>query len=161
MRGIVTACAALAALSLTGCDINTGAPKTVQADCHCTNLPAAAPPVTSGDTDYEPRPAHRHSHRHGYADSGSAHSYSWRREYSEVSVATYDYRSDSRSYTIGASDAAYSGDSAGGESHGGLVDDHDSATAGEPVHRAQGDRHGRLSPWHGYDADCPDRDRHN
>lgn len=109
MRVILVTAAALAALTLSGCDINT-TPKTAKVECNCT--PPAPPPVATHDDDYGPPPpdhdhyrdryrGHGGSH-HGYARwHGGGHSHYWRREYSEMSVFTYDYHSDSHSYETG------------------------------------------------------------
>ncbi len=172
MRAILTACAALAALSLASCDINTGTPNNAQAGCHCTAPPPApVPPAAGTETAYAPPPPAHHRHHGGvYAYGGhgrySGHgSYYWRREFSEVSVQTYEYHSDSRSY---ASDGAYAGSGTYGEGgatagdsvHGeGWVDGygraHGGATAGSAVHYEHDGR--RRSVWHGYNEDCPDR----
>src|SRR5258707_13857466 len=131
MRAILTACAALAALSLTSCDINTGTPKTAQVDCHCaTPPPVAGTPDMRGSTGYEPPPVRHRRRYHGYAYAGhgsyNGHSHYWRREDSELSVATYDYHSDSHSYVMGDSGGAYAegggGAYVGGAVHGGWVD---------------------------------------
>ncbi len=109
MRVILVTAAALAALTLSGCDINT-TPKTAKVECNCAAPPA--PPAGMRGGDYNPPPAepYREHHRwhggshHGYArwhGGEGGHSYYWRREYSEMSVFTYDYHSDSHSYETG------------------------------------------------------------
>lgn len=156
MRIRLAAAAALAVLTVSGCDINTGAPRTAKADCNCTPAPTAAPAPPQETARYAPPPHHRRHHR-SYAYGGG---YAWRSEYSEVSVETYDYRSDSRAYVTGGIGETGYGESGGGGAHGGWVDGYGRAhgDAGTAVHdRAAGRR--RLDPWHGYDADCPDQAR--
>ncbi|MEJ0024493.1 MAG: hypothetical protein WDN01_00580 [Rhizomicrobium sp.] len=166
MRIFLAAAATLAVFTVAGCDVNTGTPKDAKVGCNCTPPPVATPPApTAGEPDYAPPPTHRHRwHRRRYAYDG-VHGYAWRREYSEISVATYDYRSDSHSYITGghtyAGGGAYDG---GGAVHGGgWVDGYGRAYGGgdDAAHHetAAGDR-ARLHPWHGYDADCPDNDPH-
>ncbi len=191
MRVILAAAAALAAMTVSGCDINTGPPKTAQAACNCTMPPPAG---MRGSEAYPPPAQHdryrgyRRPHGSSYAGWHGGHSHDWRREYAETSVFTYDYHSGSSSYDMGshggggasasayayAGAGAYASGGAGGGVHGGdgyhVVDrgwvdgygrGHDGgATAGEPVHYETHDDHGRLHPWHGYDADCPDDHRH-
>jgi hypothetical protein len=158
MRAILTACAALAALCLTSCDSNTGTPKAAKVECNC-----APPAQTAGVPDLRgneaaPRPHQRHYGHARYTYPGHA----WRREYSEISVETYDYHSDSRSFAM-ADGGAYAGGSGEGyravehgwidgygRSHGG------GATAGASVDY---DGRTRRDTWHGYDAECPDKDR--
>lgn len=177
MRVILAAAAALAAMTVSGCDINTGPPKTAKVECNCA-APAAPPEGMRPGTAYAPPVTHghyrgyRHPHEYGTAH-WSGHSHYWRREYSEVSVATYDYHSDSHSYTMGGGGgssgvsayayAAAGGGYAGGGYHavdGGFVDGYGrghGATVGEPVHfETHPDGHGRGDVWHGYDVDCPD-----
>ncbi|HXC54509.1 MAG TPA: hypothetical protein VNU97_04390 [Rhizomicrobium sp.] len=178
MRIILAAAAALAALTVSGCDIDTGPPKTAKVECNCAQPPqsaAALPPDMRGSTAYPP-PA-RHYRWHGRRYAGGVHGYYWRREYAELSVSTYDYHSDSHSYYQGdrggsaASAYAYAGAAAyaGGASYGGAaVHGGDGftrveggATIGAPTHyETHADDRARLHPWHGYDADCPDQDRH-
>jgi len=161
MRVILAAAAALAALTVSGCDINTG-PKTAPVACNCAT-PAPPPTGMRGSDDTTPpATAHHHRHAHRYATSyGGGHAYYWRREYSEVSVQTYDYHSDSHSYAMGGGDegGGSAGASAYASSGGAWVDGygrgHGGATAGTAV--SGGDEHGRLKPWHGYDVDCPDK----
>jgi hypothetical protein len=193
MRVILAAAAALVAITVSGCDINTGPPKTAKVECNCA-VPAAPPAEMRGSEAYPPpaAPYRYHGHRrpHGtfYAGWHDGHSHYWRREYAETSVFTYDYHSGSSSSSYyaggggssGASAYAYAGAHAGGGAyagggaHGGdgyhVVDHgwvdgygrgHDGgATAGEPVHYETHGDHGRLHPWHGYDADCPDDHAH-
>lgn len=170
MRVILAAAAVLAALTVSSCDINTS-PRQAKVECNC---PPAPPPAGMRPATTPPASSHHHD-RHRYARSGGythwsgGHSYDWRKEYSEVSVVTYDYRSGSHAYEMegGSSGAyayaesgAYTGSGAYAGAQGGWVDGygrgHGGATAGAPVHY---DSHGgaRLKPWHGYDADCPDR----
>jgi hypothetical protein len=188
MRVMWTAAAALVALCVSGCDINT-TPKSAKVECNCTTSPDG---MRGSDADAPPPPPYRHRHDHGgYAryhdhyDHGG-HGHYWRREYSEVSVFTYDYHSDSHGYTMGgganggAAAYAYAGASGGGAyagagasagggavTGGGVwVDGHGrshggSATAGEPAHyEPPADDHARQKPWRGYDADCPDKPAH-
>jgi hypothetical protein len=179
-RILLAAAAALAVFTVAGCDINTGAPKPAQSTCNCGG--AQPPPQASvppAPESYAP-PEHRHhaQSRH-YADRGhdrGAHSYYWRRSYSEVAVQTYDYHSDSSSTVIGDDgdrrdyhhEGHEGGDANAGAEHGeGWVDgygrrhDGGEASIGEPVHdNGRGDG-ARLHPWHGYDADCPDDDSHH
>lgn len=177
MRVLLALTGAAMALALSGCDINTNGQK--QTACNCAATPPAAPvaattpPDMRGSTAYmppeEPWPYHhRHRHAgHGYAYSGH-HGYYWRREYSEISVATYDYHSGSTSRFFGYTGGdAYHG---GGDYHG----EHDGADhgwidgygrshggyAGGAVRRETGSD-GRDRPWHGYDADCPDDPHHH
>jgi hypothetical protein len=192
MRVILAAAAALAAITVSGCDINTGPPKTAKVECNCT-APAAPPAGMRGSEPPPAEPYHHHSYRRphesGYASWHGGHSHYWRREYAETSVFTYDYHSGSSTYYAGSHGGGSSGASAyayaeaggyagagayaGGGAHGGgyrVVDrgwvdgygrGHDGgAPAGAPAHyETHGDR-GRLHPWHGYDADCPDDPRH-
>ncbi|MEI9991598.1 MAG: hypothetical protein WDM86_16330 [Rhizomicrobium sp.] len=156
MRIILAAAAALAVFTVAGCDINTGPAKDTKVGCNCATPPAATPTPT-GEADTPPPPRHRwhrHGDRHVY---GGGHGYAWRREYSEISVATYDYHSDSRSYVMGGGD--YAG---GGAAHGnGWVDGYGRAYGGgADHHETAADDRARLHPWHGYDADCPDNDPH-
>ncbi len=163
MRMVLAAAAALAVFAVAGCDINTGTPKETKVGCNCTAAPAATPPAAVTD-DTPPRP-HHHHRWHGYGrNTGRAHGYAWRRDYSEISVATYDYRSDSHSYvTGGETDSAGGGGGTytGGSVHGGWVDGygrgHGGAGDGAHDDRATVDR-ARLAPWRGYDIDCPDND---
>lgn len=154
MRMVLAAAAGLAALALTSCDINTGA--TRKADCNCTPAPATAPVPPAQTASYAPPPEHRRHHR-SYA-YGGARSYVWRREYSEVSVETYDYHSDSRSYAMGGESYSRSGGEriVDGGAHEGRGDDRPHGDAGTPVHYETAG-HSRMDPWHGYDVDCPDR----
>lgn len=195
MRVILALTGAVVALALSGCDINTSGQK--QANCNCATTPPAAPPVavtppdTRGSTAYMPSDedvdtgGHRYRHRtygsgghhrpRGYAYNGGHHGYYWRREYSEISVATYDYHSGSSSsyfgYTGGGS---YHG---GGEYHGhgehgddgyrpvdgGWIDGYGrghGGHTGDAVHYETGGDDGRDHVWHGYDADCPDDPHH-
>lgn len=133
MRTLAVLAAATVALALSGCDINTS-PRTAKAECGCCSCPtqaapptrtAATPPMPDddmrGSDAYEPRPYRRHHHR-GYdryrphRDRGysrwNGHSYYWRREYSEMSIYTYDYRSASTSTYVGATAGAAAGASA-------------------------------------------------
>ena len=175
MRMVLAAAAALAVFTVAGCDINTGTPKETKVGCNCTTPPAATPAPPASEPYYAPpAPRHHRWHGHGYARTyGGVHGYAWRRDYSEISVETYDYRSDSHSYVTGESSdsgtysgaGAYAGGGAGGSEHGGWVDGygrgHGGATAGDAVHddRAIVDR-ARMAPWRGYDIDCPDNDPH-
>ena len=179
MRVILATAAALIAVTLSGCDINTGPPKTAKVECNCA-APVAAPPagISGGGTTYAPPPERHyrwHRHPHSYAH-WSGHSYYWRREYSEVSVQTYDYHSTSTSTytdggTYGGGDAYASGEVYGdGGYHTadrGWIDgygrSHDGgATTGEPVHyETHGGGHSRGDVWHGYDVDCPDPAQHH
>jgi len=182
MRVILALAGAAVALSLSGCDINTNGQK--QANCNCATTPPAAPPVATanppdmrGSTAYmppeEPRPYHRHhrSHGRGYAYGGGHHGYHyWRREYSEISIAAYDYHSGSTStyfgYTGGGTHGDYHGGSHGEhdggyhEVDGGWIDGYGRGHGGEAVHYESGADDGRGRPWHGYDADCPDDPHH-
>jgi len=160
MRMVLAAAAALAVFTVAGCDINTGTPKETKVGCNCTLPPAASPvlPTPAGD-DTPPTHRYRH-HGHGYGRSyGSIHGYAWRREYSEYSVATYDYRSDSHSYVMGGDSYAGGGVYRGGGAHGGWVDAYGRAHGGDAAHfeTATADR-ARMAPWRGYDIDCPDND---
>ena len=174
MRMVLAAAAALAVFTVAGCDINTGTPKETKVGCNCTTPPAATPAPPAGEPYYEPPHHHHRWYGHGTTRSygGGVHGYAWRREYSEFSVQTYDYHSDSHSYVMGGEDSsAYAGGStyagggayAGGGVHGGWVDGygrgHGGATAGDAAHyeTATADR-ARLAPWRGYDIDCPDND---
>lgn len=165
MRAILGVAAALAVLTVSGCDINSGPAKTAKVDCNCTAPPQAAttpPPDMRGA--YAPPTVHYRWRGHAHRYAGGGHSYYWRREFAEISVATYDYHSDSHSYyqgyqgTAGGSDAsAYAGGGAHGDDGYRRVDG--GATAGEPAYyETHGDDRARLHPWHGYDADCPDQD---
>jgi len=163
MRMVLAAAAALAVFTVAGCDINSGTPKDAKVGCNCVPPPAAAPAPPAAAPAYAP-PRHRW-HRLAYADDG-VHGYAWRREYSEISVATYDYRSDSHSYVMGDSADSGGGYAAGRAGHGGWVDRygraHGGASTGDAVH---GDDtrtayRARMAPWRGYDIDCPDDDRH-
>lgn len=159
MRAIWAACAAVAALSLTSCDIDTGKP--AQTACHCTTPPPATPPGMQAEMP--PPVVHHRRHRHDddYAYSGHArgHAYYWHREWSEASVQTYDYHSDSHSYSTGggrghAGGGAYGSGSEGGDSWvDGYGRRHDRGASGAT--HAGNDR-ARRSVWHGYDEDCPD-----
>ena len=189
---IILVAAAIAALAVSGCDINTGPPKTAKVECNCA---APAPEGLRPSTAYAPPAMHDryrgYAHHSGYGTArGGGHSHYWRREYSEVSVATYDYHSDSHSYVMGGGDSsgvsayAYAaaggygggGAYAGGSEHGGggyhVVDhgwvdgygrghDGGGATTGTPVHfETHSGGHGRGAVWHGYDVDCPDKPTH-
>jgi hypothetical protein len=158
MRAVLAIAAAAIALSLSGCDTNTGAPA-AKVGCNCATPaapPAAAVPDMRGSTAYAPPTAHRHHRPAGYG-RWSGHAYYWRREFAEISVQTYGYHSDSRSYySDGGSDShdggfrrAESGWQDGyGRWHG---------TAGVAGHTDSGVvADARLRPWHGYDATCPD-----
>jgi hypothetical protein len=148
---------ALAVFALAGCDINTGPAKPAQTGCNCTTPPPPAPPAYEPPA-YEPPVPHTHWRYHTRRYAG-AHGYAWRREYAELSVETYDYRSSSRSYVT--DEGAYAGGSyAGGAVHGaGWVDGygraHGGGDAGVPVHSNVADR-ARAAVWRGYDIDCPD-----
>ena len=198
MRIVLAASMALIAVSVIGCDINT-TPKTAQVGCNCTAPPA--PPAGMRGSDAYPPPAapvgyrtHERYHWHGAPHHGTAHwsggdrSYHWRREYSEMSVFTYDYHSSSTSYTTGGHGGGYGGVSAyayaaagsygGGGAYAG-AGAHGGGYAGDPVHADDGyhrvpsgtvgdpahyetdgrDRH-RGDVWHGYDVDCPDPANH-
>jgi hypothetical protein len=186
-RILLAAAAALAVFTVSGCDINTGAQKPAQSTCNCAGTPpqASVPPAPS--EPYTPPEYHRRHHTHGWHDAysghdGGAHSYYWRRSYSEIAVQTYDYRSSSSSYVIGEDGdrhdhggydhhgyrhgEGYAGGAVHGE--GGWVDgygrhhDGGEASVGEPAHEETNGDGARLHPWHGYDADCPDdRDPHH
>jgi hypothetical protein len=167
MRVIMAATAVLAALAVSGCDINTG-PKTAPVACNCA-APAPPPTVAAGNGDTTPPARHRHRHAHRYAASyGGGQAYYWRREYSEVSVQTYDYRSGSHSYAMdesGGDDTGGSGGasayaSSGGSTEGGWVDGYGRGHGGAGAAVGGGDERGRLKPWHGYDIDCPDKPAH-
>jgi hypothetical protein len=150
MRVIWTAAAALIALCVSGCDINT-TPKTAKVECNCTTSPAPPAGMRGSDEDVPP-PPYRHRHGHGgyarYHDRG----HSWRREYSEISVFTYDYHSDSYGGTMGGASggaSVYAGTSGGGAVSGAAAQDTPPA-----------DDRARLKPWRGYDVDCPDKPAH-
>ncbi len=177
MRPILAATAILAVFTVSGCDINTGGGKPASADCHCAAPVAAAPaPVATTASAAPAEYHHRYHYRHrGYGARYAgwhAHGYYWRKEYSEISVATYDYHGGSHSYYVGgheggASAYAGAGEHGGGDYHavdGGWVDGFGrghGGHAGTPVHyEARADEHDRMKPWHGYDADCPDGDDH-
>ena len=167
MRIVFTAAAALAVLMAAGCDINTGPAREAKVDCHCTAVAPPAAPIAEAAA-----PGHRHRwyhHAYSYGGSYAGHrGYAWRREYSEVSVATYDYRSDSHSYVMGETDDETGGASAyaDGAAHGGggaqgWVDghgrDYGGAAMGDAVHHeSESSDAARMKPWHGYDVDCPD-----
>jgi len=94
MRALWVAGAAVAALTVSGCDINT-TPKQAKADCHCTATPpptsttaTTTPPPQpdmSGSTDYAPEDhdtggrghghGRHHGHGHGYAYNDSGYGY--------------------------------------------------------------------------------------
>ncbi|MEI9995012.1 MAG: hypothetical protein WDM91_10490 [Rhizomicrobium sp.] len=161
MRVILAAAAALAVLTVSGCDINTGTPRTEKVTCNCAT-PAPAVPPAGARSGEAPRPQARvHHHRDWRAAPGHGYAYRWHREYAEVSVQTYDYHSDSHSYYQGGERGGAYGatDGYAGGAHRG---DHDRGDEdGAPVHdRRAADERERLHPWHGYDADCPDQDRH-
>ncbi len=164
MRMVLAAAAALAVFTVAGCDINTGTPKETKVGCNCTTPPAATPAPPAAEPYDAPPPApHRYRwHRHFYAPVyDSVHGYAWRREYSEISVETYDYHSDSHSYVMG--EGAYAGGDAyaGGAEHGGWTDAYGRAHggAGDAVHGdARTVYRARMAPWRGYDIDCPDDD---
>lgn len=183
MRVILALAGAAVALSLSGCDINTNGQK--QANCNCAATPAAppvaatTPPDMRGSTAFMPPEARPYSHRHrtrerGYAYGGGHHGYYyWRKEYSEISVATYDYHSGSTSTYFGGDAYHGGGDYRGG--HGergdgyrgaeyGWIDGYGrghGAHVGDAVHYDGGTADGRDHPWHGYDADCPDDPHHH
>lgn len=169
MRAIPVAAAIVVAMMVSSCDINT-TPKEAKVGCNCT--PAAAQPPAPGETAPPSEPIRHHRHAHyGMRYAGGGRGHYWRREYSELSVITYDYRSASRSYAMdedtsggGTSASAYA--AAGGSVAGAWVDgfgrSHGGGEAvvtgggGETTVRA-GDDRARLKPWHGYDVDCPDK----
>jgi hypothetical protein len=179
MRVIVALAGAVLALSLSGCDMRGGDQK--QAACNCATAPVAPPvaaatptPDMRGSTAYtppeEPRPYHHRHRAHGTGYGGGHHGYAWHREYSEISVAMYDYHSASTSTYVGGDTGGYDhhghGDHDGGyhdadhgwidgygRGHGGYV--------GDAVHHETGGDDGRDRPWHGYDADCPDDPHHH
>jgi hypothetical protein len=184
MRVILALAGAAVALSLSGCDINTNGQK--QANCNCVPAPVAPPVATTGTPDLrgstayrppeEPRPVHHRHRERGYAyDGGGGHHgyYYWRREYSEVSVAMYDYHSGSTSSYFGfTGGGVYHGggdyhgghgehDGHGGGYHGtdhGWIDGYGrghGGYTGDAVHYESRADDGRDHPWHGYDADCP------
>jgi hypothetical protein len=196
MRVILAVAGAAVALSLSGCDMRGGDQKPAKVDCNCTTTPPPAqattpPPDMRGSTAYVPPEEHRTYHHHSYrprgADGGHHGYYTWRKEYSEISVATYDYHSGSTStYTGGGS---YDGGDAyhgGGDYHGGHGEHdgggyhgghdggyHDAdrgwidgygrghgGYTGDAVHYESGTDDGRGHVWHGYDADCPDDPHH-
>lgn len=158
MRAVLAAMAI--ALSLSGCDINTGTPA-AKIGCNCATpaAPAAAAiPDMRGSTAYAP-PAVHHRHRTRVTGYGrwSGHAYYWRREFAEISVQTYGYHSDSRSYYSAGGSGGHDGGFRRADSgwqdgysrwHGtaGVVGHGESAVVADA----------RLHPWHGYDADCPD-----
>ncbi len=180
MRLALAAFTAMAVLAVSGCDINTGTPREAKVECNCATPTRAIPGTPDMRGSEGPLSRHRRHYRAASYSQGDRHGYAWRREYSELSVETYDYRSSSRSYSTGESggessggaDAyAYAGASAGGSGDGyrvverGWVDGYGrthggGAAAGTPVHYETSARDGaRMHPWHGYDADCPDKDR--
>jgi hypothetical protein len=177
MRVILALASATVALSLSGCDIRGGDQKPATA-CNCATPPAAAttttpPPDMRGSTAYMPPAIHhrRHYRPRGYAyGSGHHGTYYWRKEYSEVSVAMYDYHSGSTSSYFGGESYGgddYHGGHGGGGYHGaahGWIDGygrgHD-GYVGDAVHHESGADDGRDRPWHGYDADCPDDPHHH
>ncbi len=133
MRVILAAAATLAVIMVSGCDINTGPARTARVECHC----AGTPPAGMRDSTASAPPAETYHHRWhrephhaaGYASwHGGSHAHYWRREYAELSVATYDYRSTSHSYylnggesggTPDASAYAYAGAYGGGSAYAG------------------------------------------
>lgn len=153
MRVLWTAAVALIALTVSSCDINT-TPKTAKVECNC-----AAPAAPSA---YTPPPAPiRHPHR-GYARAtGGGHGHVWRREYSEISVFTYDYHSDSSGYSVGghASGGGYAADGGGAAAGGGVWVDGYGRRHGTGGAVPPADDRARMAPWHGYDATCPDPDK--
>lgn len=157
MRMLLAAAAGLAALALTSCDINTGA--TRKADCNCTPAPVTAPVPPAQTASYAPPAGHRR-HRRSYA-YGGARGYAWRREYSEVSVETYDYHSDSSSYVMGGESYGGSGGEriAHGDAHGDRTDGFDRTHSDAGTARYETAGRQRMDPWHGYDVDCPDQRR--
>jgi hypothetical protein len=170
MRVILAAAAALAAVTVSGCDLHSGPAKPAQVTCNCT-APATPPAGMRGSTAYAPPPAaprrHRgYHHEYDIARWSGGHSHVWRREYAEVSVVTYDYHSGSRSYDTDAGGGAYTGDAVhGGDGyHGaahGWVDGYGRGHGGGESVRddTPADGRGRRDPWRGYDALCPDRER--
>ena len=86
MRIILAAAAALAVLTVSGCDINTAPSKPAKVTCNCASPPPAAVPPSS-DTPVPP-PEHHYRHHYGYGHGGyrMPHGYRWRREYAELSV---------------------------------------------------------------------------
>jgi hypothetical protein len=166
MRRAVLAMAGVLTLALSSCDLNTGAPA-ARVGCNCPVAAAPAPvplPDMRGSTAYAPA-AVRHHVRHGraYGYAWSGHSYYWRREYAEVSVQTYDYHSDSHAYYVGGSGGGSAGGGGyashdGDDHHEGWQDGHGRWHAtGSAAHGEIADAGARLKPWHGYDANCPDR----
>jgi hypothetical protein len=133
MRVILTAAAALAVIMVSGCDINTGPAKTAKVECNCAGTPPAGMrPSTAYAPPAEPYHHRWHREHHGTGTAswhgGGSHSYYWRREYAELSVATYDYHSTSHSYYMsggdgggssGASAYAYAGAYSGGSAYAG------------------------------------------
>jgi hypothetical protein len=166
MRAIGIALAMLGVCAIGACDINTGGSKSDKVACNCTAPPPAPPAAPPVVVPPEPR-VHHVSHHDGWHDyaahtgHGRAHAYYWRREYAEISVQTYDYRSDSHSYVMGESDAYAGGGAYGGGHHGGGHRGHGGeATTGEPAFfNPPPDDRARSSVWHGYDEDCPEDER--
>ncbi|MEJ1970206.1 MAG: hypothetical protein WDN03_16490 [Rhizomicrobium sp.] len=170
MRALLTVMAAAVALTLSGCDYNNQAQKPASCNCAATPPPVAAatPAPPPAGTDDTPPPEHHRARYHGHGGGyGMARrpSHFWRREYSELSVATYDYRSGSTSTYAGGRDAH--------DDHGGGDGFHPAGDgwtdfygrrhangAAAIVYDTSGDAH-RDHPWHGYDADCPDGDAHH
>ncbi|MBS0471060.1 MAG: hypothetical protein JSR60_08320 [Proteobacteria bacterium] len=154
MRVLWTAAVALIALTVSSCDINT-TPKTAKVECNC------AAPAVPGPSAYTPPPAAPHrSHHRGYAHA-TGHGHYWRREYSEISVFTYDYHSDSSGYAAGGSGHANgnTGYATGGGAAAGVWVDGYGRRHGTGGTVPPADDRARMAPWHGYDATCPDPDK--
>jgi hypothetical protein len=171
MRAILVMAAALAVLTVSGCDINSAPPKATQVQCNCGTTPppvAAATPAPDmrGSTAYAP-PARHHRYRHprGFA-RWHDRSYFWRREYAELSVVTYDYHSGSQTYYDDGTGHHDTADNSGTHDDGytrvdsGWIDGYGRGHGNGGAHGGSGDdARGRLHVWHGYDADCPDQHR--
>jgi hypothetical protein len=147
--------AATIALSLSGCDTNTGTPA-ARVSCNCAT-PAVPIPGMRGSTAFAPVATHHRTHRR-FAARWDSHSYYWRREFAEVSVQTYGYHSDSHSHYESGGGGHDSG--SGVRTGSGWQDGYSRwhAVAGGATRGANADAT-RLQSWHGYDADCPDRTR--
>src|SRR3569832_989569 len=185
MRVFLALAGAAIALSLSGCDMRGGNQKQTNNNSAATPTTAPVPatqpaPDMRGSTAYMP-PEEHHTYHHryryrprGYATGGGHHGYYyWRKEYSEISVATYDYHSGSTSTYFGGDAYHGGGDYHGG--HGGHGDGYHDAdhgwidgygrghggAAGDAVHYESHGDDGRDHIWHGYDADCPDDPHHH
>jgi hypothetical protein len=167
MRMIFATAAALAVLTVSGCDMQADASKPVQVACNCHQPPAAVH-AHGGNA---PPASHYRRHRHEYAsdhggrivrDAGHAPhwnggTHDWRDAYAERSIVTYDYHSHSQTYyDDGTTHDAHDDGYAGGADRG---DHADRDTTGD--HRGSHDDRSTDDDRHAGDNRDADHDRHH